>query len=278
MTVWLRPRAWRALFVSTALLVCAPAARALPSSSLALPLPAADLSQRLAEETVAPASESESKKPSNLGEVGRSLVLPGWGALHAGHRNVGLAFLVVEASLWTTVAVSSGQGGMRTHSFEQTAQIYAGIDLTQHDENYRKLVSSYQSSDEYNRLVVYRNAAALYYGDFASYTAYINTHSLTGANSWNWEDLDQWAHYQDLRRSSERAYQRARFAAAGLIVNRIVAAIVSSRMAPASSKVAARAATSGEGFAFGPVEWTIASSPEHPLDLHHRLAWVIPLE
>jgi len=282
-----RPGKWRALCASAAVLalsVCPagaetlPASSALPSSALALALPAADPSARLADETAPPTEQSESKKPSNLGDVGRSLVLPGWGALHQGHRNVGLAFLVVEAGLWTTVAVSSGQGSMRRASFEETAQLYAGIDLKSHDDNFGKLVSNYQSSDEYNRLVVMRDAASLYYGDFGSYTAYIDRHELKGSDTWNWQDQTQWAAYQDLRRSSERAYQTARFAAAGLIVNRIVAAIVASRMSPAPEKVAIHEASSGEGFAVGPVEWTIASTPQRPLDFRQRLAWVIPLE
>jgi hypothetical protein len=277
---------WRALCASAAALTLsacsavAETAHGLPASALALPLPAGDPGKRLADETAPPTNQdkTETKKPSNLADVGRSLVLPGWGSLHQGHRNVGLAFLAVEAGLWTTVAVASGQGSMRLHSSEQTAQLYAGIDLASHDDNFKKLVSNYQSSAEYNRLVVMRDAAALYYGDFADYTAYIDRHSLTGADSWNWQDLNQWGVYQDLRRSSERAYQTARFAAAGLIVNRIVAAIVSSRMSPAQQKVALHEPISGEGFAVGPVEWTVAATPDHPLDFRQRLAVVLPLE
>src|SRR5215831_2992205 len=146
---------WRTLCASAAALslsafsATAETARGLPASALALPLPASDLSKRLADETAPPTNQSESKHPGNLGDVGRSLVLPGWGALHQGHRNVGLAFLAVEAGLWTTVAVASGQGSMRAHSSVETAQLYAGIDLDAHDDHFKKLVNNYQSSDEY---------------------------------------------------------------------------------------------------------------------------------
>lgn len=282
-----RAGAWRALCASASVLVlstCAARAEtwrapgALPSSALALPLPAPDPGVRLAQETVPPVGQAEAKKQSELANAGRSLLLPGWGSLHQGHRNLGLAFLAVEAGFITTLAVSSGQGSMRSESSIETAQLYAGIDLKSHDDNFRKLVSNYQSSDEYNRLVVMRDAAALYYGDFASYTAYIDRHSLKGADTWNWQDETQWGVYQDLRRSSERAYQTARFAAAGLIVNHVVSAIVASRMHPVQQKVALHEARSGEGFAVGPMEWTVASLPEHPLEFRQRLAWVIPLE
>jgi hypothetical protein len=229
------------------------------------------------EEKAAPAEESPSK-PGNLANVGRSLVLPGWGAMHAGYRNVGLAFLTVDAALWTTLAVSSAQGSLRLHSSFDTAELYAGIDVSGKDDNFRKLVSTYQSSDEYNRLVVMRDAAALYYGNFAAYTAYIDNHSLKGSDTWNWQDQSQWDTYRALRKVSESAYQRARFAAAGLIINRVTAAIVSSRLTPRSSKVSMHEATSGDGFAVGPVEWTIAATPDRPLDVRQRLSWVIPLE
>src|SRR5215471_16910259 len=94
-----RPGVWRVSCASVAALalsacsVSAESSRALPASALALPLPSQNLSKRLADETAPPTNQSESKHPGNLGDVGRSLVLPGWGALHQGHRNVGLAFL-----------------------------------------------------------------------------------------------------------------------------------------------------------------------------------------
>jgi hypothetical protein len=275
-----RLRSWRALGLSAALVACASGAQAssLPASAFVLPLPSHEPAQLLAQEAAAQTQAAESEKPSVLPNVARSLVIPGWGAMHAGYRNVGLAFMVADAALWATVAVSSGQGSMRIHSSFDTAQLYAGIDLESRDDNFRKLVSNYASSDEYNRLVVMREAASLYYGDFASYTAYIDRHSLKGADTWNWTDQAQWDTYRALRKTSERAYQRARFAVAGLIVNRFAAAIVSSRLTPKGAKVAMHPATTGEGLAVGPVEWTIASSADQPLDFHHRLSWVIPLE
>jgi hypothetical protein len=272
---------WRAVALSAALIALVASgaeAATLPASAFVLPVPSHEPAHLLAEEAAAQTQAAESGKPSVLPNVARSLVLPGWGALHAGYRNVGLAFLVADAALWATVAVSAGQGSMRIHSSFDTAQLYAGIDLESRDDEFRKRVSNYSSSDEYNRLVVMREAASLYYGDFASYEAYIDRHSLKGADTWNWTDQQQWDHYRALRKSSERAYQRARFAAAGLIVNRFAAAIVSSRLTPKSAKVAMHEPTTGEGLAFGPVEWTIAASAERPLDFHHRLSWVIPLE
>ena len=247
------------------------------SSALALPLPPADPMARLAD--AAPAGGAVAAPASHthvVPNVLRSLALPGWGALAAGHRNVGLSFLVAEAALWTTVGVSVGQGRLRRGSSEQSAEIYADFDLKAHDDRFRKLLSNYRSSDEYNRLVIYREAAALYYGDVTRYNDYIDTHSLKGADAWNWQSDEQWERYRQLRRASERAFQRARFAAAGALVNRVAAAIVSSRLSP-SSGTATRAA-GDEGVALGHWEWSVEQPGKSPLALKHRLAWVLRFE
>jgi len=212
-----------------------------------------------------------------LPDVLRSLALPGWGALHSGHRNVGFAFLAAEVALWTTVGVSVGQGRLRRGSSEDVANIYAGIDLDSHADNFRKLISNYRSSDEYNRLVVYREAAALYYGDYQRFNDYIDTHSLGGADAWNWDNEDQWERYRQLRRSSERAFQRARFAAAGALVNRVAAAIVSSRLSASPQATSSRAVEDG-AVALGPVEWAVEPVGDAPLALRHRLSWVLHFE
>ena len=246
-------------------------------SPLALPMAApASEARLLADAAAAPASTNAPSRKA-LPDVLRSLALPGWGALHSGHRNVGLAFLAAEAALWTTVGVSVGQGRLRRGSSEDVAQIYAGIDLDTHADNFRKLISNFRSSDEYNRLVVYREAAALYYGDYQRFNDYIDTHSLSGADAWNWESNDQWERYRQLRRASERAFQRARFAAAGALVNRVAAAIVSSRLSAGSSATSSRAADD-DAVAIGPVEWVVEPAGDAPLSLRHRLAWVLHFE
>jgi len=200
----------------------------------------------------------------------RSLAVPGWGQVYQGHRDLGLVFGVIEAALVTTLFVSIGQGHLRRGSSEETAELFAGIDLTAHDDSYRKYVSDYRSSDEYNRLVVYRDAAALYYGDPENYDRYIQENSLGGSDAWAWEDDGSWETYKEQRRSSDRAFQSARFAAAGMVVNRAASAITAAAMArkrKAGTKAAAR-----DGVSLGGFEWTVA--PTANLGFEHRLAWV----
>jgi hypothetical protein len=249
---------------------------ALRPSAFALPLKS-ELTSDVRYELDSTATPAATTNKRVLPDVLRSLALPGWGALHSGHRNVGLAFLAAEAALWTTVGVSVGQGRLRRGSSEDVAQIYADIDLDAHADNFRKLISNFRSSDEYNRLVVYREAAALYYGDYQRFNDYIDTHSLSGADSWNWDSDDQWERYRQLRRTSERAFQRARFAAAGAIVNRVAAAIVSSRLSARSSGTSAAQAPD-DAVAIGPVQWSVEPVGDAPLSLRHRISWVLHFE
>src|SRR5262249_11125734 len=113
---------------------------------------------------------------------------------------------------------------------------------------------------------------ALYYGDFAKYNQYIDQHSLTGSDSWSWQSDEQWSRYRELRRASERAFQRARFVAGAAIMNRVAAVIVSSRLSQRlgrGSKAPARGAAGG----LGHLQWTV--EPGARRELVHRVAWVV---
>lgn len=249
------------------------AAAALTPSALALPV--ADAGQAVATASAADSGVSPNGSPQSgstvAGGVWRSLAVPGWGQLDQGHRDLGLAFGAVEAGLITTLFVSIGQGHLRRGASEETASLFAGIDLDSRDDGYRRRVSDYRSSDEYNRLVVYRDAASLYYGDPVNYDRYIREHSLTGADAWSWESDEAWATYRQERRASERAFQHARFAAAGMLVNRVASAITAAAMARKSAGRQA-ATRRADAVALGGIEWSAV--PTAGFGIEHRLAWV----
>jgi hypothetical protein len=246
------------------------AAPVLAPSVLALPGARADAVLAMAPAAEAPEAQTSAGQGVSGGAL-RSLAVPGWGQVYQGHRDLGMAFGAVEAALITTLFVSIGQGHLRRGASEDTAELFAGIDLTARDDSYRRRVSDYRSSDEYNRLVVYRDAAALYYGDFENYNSYIEANSLTGDEAWSWESDESWGAYRQERRDSESAFQRARFAAAGMVVNRVASAITAAAMAKRHAGGQA-AALGGDGLALGGLEWTV--QPSGSLGIEHRLAWV----
>jgi hypothetical protein len=119
---------------------------------------------------------------------------------------------------------------MREDAFLRTARLHAGIDLGGRNEEWLRIVGDFTSSDEYNQLVVLRDAANLYYFESETYWAYFEEHKLRGADTWKWSGDGQ-NYYLDQRRNAQRAAQRANTAVAAAVVNRIVSALHAARAA-----------------------------------------------
>jgi len=161
----------------------------------------------------------------------RSLTVPGWGQATLGHNGAAKTFLLVEAGIWTSFVAFSLQDAMRTDSYERSARLNAGIDLSGRDEEYRRIVGGFLSSDDYNRLVVSRDAANLYYDDPPQYWAYIAAHSVQGSAGWHWASLEDLVQYRAQRKDAQRAEQRANTALALAVVNRLISAVHAMRIA-----------------------------------------------
>ena len=161
----------------------------------------------------------------------RSLTLPGWGQASLGKRRSATVFAVLEAGVWGSFAAFKLQQAMRTESYLNTAQIHAGIDLSDRSDEYRRLVGIYPSSEYYNLYVVYRDAANLYYDDPAQFEAYIARNSVTGDGAWAWTDPEAFERYRAQRRDVHRAGLRANTALAVAIANRLLSAVHAARAA-----------------------------------------------
>ena len=161
----------------------------------------------------------------------RSLTVPGWGQATLGRNGAAKAFILVETGIWASFVAFHIQEAMRRDSYELSARLKAGIDLGSRDEEFRRLVGGFLSSDDYNVFVVYRDAANLYYDDPVQYRAYIAEHELKGADTWHWASLDDLLQYRSQRKDSQRAQQRANTAMAMAIVNRFVSALHAARVA-----------------------------------------------
>lgn len=166
----------------------------------------------------------------------RSLTVPGWGQATLGHKGSAKAFAVVEAGIWTAFVAFRVQESMRTDTYLRTAQLAAGIDLRDDDDEFRRIVGAYASSDEYNLLVVSRDAANQYLSDpdnpdMVGYRAYIEAHSLKGDQSWRWVDQQSFLKYGDQRQFAQKAGLRANTALGLAIANRLVSALHAARLA-----------------------------------------------
>jgi hypothetical protein len=169
----------------------------------------------------------------------QSLTLPGWGQSTLGGRTSSKVFLLAEAGVWGAFTAFRVQEQLRRDAFQRTARVLAGIDLRARDEEFRRIVGSYISSDEYNQLVVARDAANLYYNKPDSMRWYISQNELSGEDSWAWQDEGALLRYRGQRKDAQRARLRTSTALGLAVVNRVLSVIhaarSSSRMASAPS-------------------------------------------
>ena len=182
----------------------------------------------------------------------RSLTIPGWGqATMGGHETSAKVFLLTEAGIWTSFAAFRVQEGMRQDTYLKTAQLFAGIDLDGKDEEFRRIVGVYPSSDDYNLYVVRRDAANLYYDNPALYDQYIAEHELKGGDTWKWSGQASFDQYIEERKATRKAALRANAMLGLAIANRLVSALFAARQAGAPTSA--------------PRSWNLECGP-HPED------------
>lgn len=166
----------------------------------------------------------------------RSLTMPGWGQATLGRRTSAMVFATADIGIWATFASFRIQEQMRREAYRQTALLGAGIDLTGRDEEFRRIVGAFSSSDEYNLYVVTRDAANLYLTDVYApdmdgYRAYIEKYSLRGEDAWNWSSANAFLRYGAQRKDAHRAAIRANSMMGLAIANRIISALHAARAA-----------------------------------------------
>ena len=224
---------------------------------------AADLSTPVAPgQGLAPSEQGPKSSPGPAGAALRSLLIPGWGQLATGHKTQAAVFFGLEVATWTTYATFQHQGALRRDSYFDTARLFAGIDLADVPDSYRKLVGQYRSSDVYNQYVVLREAT-YFYPDSTDRAQYIASRSIPDANAWSWGDsYSEFLRYKEQRRSSEQAFKDAQYTLGFALINRVVSAIAAARQA-SEHKAASDALGGGAqpGHPTARFAWAVAPGP-----------------
>lgn len=251
-----RSRMWIACL---ALVACVPAnAGSEPLDSFAAPDPVRpELASEftLAASTITAPSEPRAKKkkddhektrPAGRNEGGlplgaersrillRSLTIPGWGQATLGRTRSAAVFAIAEAGIWGAFTSFRIQEKLRRDTYVRTAGLFAGVNLKGRDEEFLRIVGSFASSDEYNLLVVSRDAANIYLSDpydpdLVGYRQYIAEHSLGGRDAWSWSDEASFRRYVSQRKEAQRAALRANTTLAFAVANRLISALHAAR-------------------------------------------------
>jgi hypothetical protein len=172
-----------------------------------------------------------------------SALVPGLGELRTGHTTMAAVHFAAEAAVWTTFVVFRVQGGLRRDDYVEYADVFAGVqNASGRSDDYLKQLARYIRSDpgpnSYNEREVRDTARALYPDDLDARQRYIEAHEYTGDLAWDWETVENWKTYRDLRESSELSLQRSRFCIGAAVANRIASVLGLARTrGPAGSTI-----------------------------------------
>lgn len=168
---------------------------------------------------------------ADKGTVFRSIALPGWGQMHAGHTTRGTVFMGLEAAVWTGVGISYLQGVFSRDDFRNLSMEEAGVDVSSRDKDFQDDVGNFSSSSEYNDYI--RSLARYYYPDDPqAQREYFDNNARYGADGWNWSGAGERDNYRDALRESREWFRRTTYVAAFALVNRVVSAIDASLLNP----------------------------------------------
>lgn len=149
--------------------------------------------------------------------VAMSLVLPGMGEWYAGSFDTGRYFLMADGSFWLTFAAFRLRGDWLRSDARSFGSQHAGIDFSGKDDQYLVNVGSYNSVDEYNQARLRERQFDRLY--------------VSPRDAWKWNSEENRLRFREMRISSDRMYENAKFAVGALVINRIISAFSAGRAA-----------------------------------------------
>jgi hypothetical protein len=157
-----------------------------------------------------------------------SLMVPGWGDFYAGNKGTGKLLLGAEIAIWAGYLGFQYYGGTQKDAYMLFAHENAGANINRKEEPYYDAVEVYSSSAEFNGYI-YEDARLLYPDDPVQQNQYVQDNGYFGMDAWEWSDNSEHRQYRKMRIATRETYQRAVFMTGFAILNRLVAAVSSSR-------------------------------------------------
>jgi hypothetical protein len=141
-----------------------------------------------------------------------SFVLPGAGQWYAGERNRAGIFLASEGIAWAAYGYFETVGAIKRSDYETYARVNAGIDPTGKDDDFYRILSFYDSREEYNSAGRIIDPSRPYYSDVSYW-------------DWQWSSAAALEAYRSLRNQKSEAFNRSKFTLGALVLNRLVSAV-----------------------------------------------------
>lgn len=161
-----------------------------------------------------------------------SCVVPGWGEIYAGETTRGRWFMASEAAVWVGYGAFRLQADMREDDYTEYARIFAGVDGGA-SSDYLGDIADYirsEGDDSYNQ-AIRAEARSLYPDDLDAQRAYLAEHGYFGEQSWDWESLERFREYRDLRSAASQSERYAFYMTGLALLNRALSAVDSAWMA-----------------------------------------------
>jgi hypothetical protein len=141
-----------------------------------------------------------------------SFVIPGAGQWYAGERSRAGIFLASEGIAWAAFGYFETVGAIKRNDYRTYARANAGIDPAGKDDDFYRVLSFYDSREEYNGAGRIIEPTRPYYPDIRYW-------------DWQWNSTEAREEYRNLRNQSSEAFNRGKFALGALVLNRLVSAV-----------------------------------------------------
>jgi len=218
---------------------CAPAMMPSPEMALGFADPAEALNVPEGSGARGSVEAGDDGGPSKAKALLLSTALPGAGQYYAGKTTRAKAFFLAEAAIWTGFVVFQVQGHLRQDSYIEYAELMAGVDAEDKPEEFYRALGQYVRSDpgpaSYNE-DIRREARALYPDDRQAQEQYLRENGYFGEDEWEWQSVEDQAHYKSLRKKSLFSFEKATYMLGLAVANRVVAAMDAARSVAKSSR------------------------------------------
>lgn len=152
-----------------------------------------------------------------------SLLLPGTGELLRGYKLKGELFLWADGAALTGAAGFGWDAANKSSAARGMALMNANANPLNRSRSYLAAMENYLSSDDYN-LQVAIDARRLYPDDYDARQTYIQEHSYSGDDVWQWASDSLRSEYVDQRARARKSEQASQAFVGVMVLARLVSA------------------------------------------------------